>query len=130
MNLQEKIKGDLKVAMKESNKEAKDIIRVVIGEFNRVGKEVSDQEATAIIKKMVANANEMNNTAEADFLSEYLPKQLSEHDLRNIIQGILSSEHNISSMRDIGRIMGILQKEYAGMYDGKLASTIIKDKLA
>jgi|AntDeeMinimDraft_5_1070356.scaffolds.fasta_scaffold18724_3 hypothetical protein len=129
MNLQEKIKGDLKVAMKESNKEAKDIIRVVIGEFNRVGKEVSDQEATAIIKKMVANANEMNNTAEADFLSEYLPKQLSEHDLRNIIQGILSSEHNISSMRDIGRIMGILQKEYAGMYDGKLASTIIKDKL-
>jgi len=130
MNLQEKIKGDLKVAMKESNKEAKDIIRVVIGEFNRVGKEVSDQEATAIIKKMVANANEMNNTAEADFLSEYLPKQLSEHDLRNIIQGILSSEHNISSMRDIGKIMGILQKEYAGMYDGKLASTIIKDKLA
>jgi uncharacterized protein YqeY len=130
MNLQEKIKGDLKVAMKESNKEAKDIIRVVIGEFNRVGKEVSDQEATAIIKKMVANANEMNNTAEADFLSKYLPKQLSEHDLRNIIQGILSSEHNISSMRDIGRIMGILQKEYAGMYDGKLASTIIKDKLA
>ena len=130
MNLQEKIKGDLKVAMKESNKEAKDIIRVVIGEFNRVGKEVSDQEATAIIKKMVTNANEMNNTAEADFLSKYLPKQLSEHDLRNIIQGILSSEHNISSMRDIGRIMGILQKEYAGMYDGKLASTIIKDKLA
>jgi len=116
--------------MKESNKEAKVIIRVVIGEFNRVGKEVSDQEATAIIKKMVANANEMNNTAEADFLSEYLPKQLSEHDLRNIIQGILSSEHNISSMRDIGKIMGILQKEYAGMYDGKLASTIIKDKLA
>ena len=38
MTVQEKINGDLRVAMKESNKEAKDILRVVIGEFNRIGK--------------------------------------------------------------------------------------------
>jgi len=128
MTLQEKISGDLKVAMKESNIEAKDILRVVIGEFNRVGKEVSDQEATAIIKKMVGNANEMNNTSEADFLSEYLPKELSEVELKDVID-LICDYNGYETMKDMGAIMGKLKASHPNQYDGKLASTIIKNKL-
>jgi uncharacterized protein YqeY len=128
MTVQEKINGDLRVAMKESNKEAKDILRVVIGEFNRIGKEISDANATSIIKKMVGNANEMNNISEANFLGKYLPKQLTEDQIDMLVSQIIEDE-SIDSIKGMGKIMNILQKEYAGQYDGKLASTIIKDKL-
>jgi uncharacterized protein YqeY len=128
MTVQEKINGDLRVAMKESNKEAKDILRVVIGEFNRIGKEISDANATSIIKKMVGNANEMNNISEANFLGRYLPKQLTEDQIDMLVSQIIEDE-SIDSIKGMGKIMNILQKEYAGQYDGKLASTIIKDKL-
>ena len=56
MTIQEKIKADVKTAMLAKETQTRDILRVVIGEFNRIGKEVSDTEATATIKKMVANA--------------------------------------------------------------------------
>ena len=53
MTVQEHIVNDMKIAMREKNVEVRDLLRVVIGEFNREGKEVSDERATAVIKRMV-----------------------------------------------------------------------------
>jgi uncharacterized protein YqeY len=129
MTVQEKIKNDLKVAMQTSNKEVRDLLRVVLGEFDRIGKELSDEQATAVIKKMVANANEMNNEGEANYLAQYLPKELSEHDLANIIQKIITY-NGYDSMKDMGSIMGKLKQEHPNQYDGKLASILVKKALA
>lgn len=45
--------------MFQKNESVKSLLRVIIGEFNRVGKEISDSEATQILKKMVKNAQDM-----------------------------------------------------------------------
>jgi len=128
MTIQEKIKADVKTAMLAKETQTRDILRVVIGEFNRIGKEVSDTEATATIKKMVANAQEMKNESEVEILSAYLPKQLTEDQLDMLISQIIEDE-KIDSMRGMGKIMSELQRGFAGQYDGKLASKIVKEKL-
>ena len=50
--LQEQISIDLRTAMKNKDENVKSLLRVVIGEFGRVGKELSDDQVVSIIKKM------------------------------------------------------------------------------
>ena len=126
--VQQQIKDDMKQAMLQKNTEVRDILRVVIGEFNRVGKDVSDADATAIIKKMAQNAKDQENVDEQVILEGYLPTQLSEEELTDVIQDIIINE-DYSTMRDMGSIMGSLKAGHAGTYDGKLASTIVKKLL-
>ena len=128
MTIQEQIKADLKQAMLSKNVDVKDILRVVIGEFNREGKDVSDERATAIIKKMVQNAKDQENIEEQVILEVYLPTQMDEAKLTNVIQDIIIRD-GYTTMRDMGGIMGSLKAEHAGTYDGKLASTIVKKLL-
>jgi len=126
MTVSQQIIADMKTAMKTKNAPTRDLLRVVIGEFNRIGKEVSDEKALAIIKKMKINADEQKNDFERDVLNSYLPTQLSELELSNIIQEIVSTGVVGSNM---GAIMGILKRDYGGTYDGKMASTLVKSFL-
>lgn len=60
MNLQERIKSDLKTAMKEKNEAKKNTLRVVIGEFGRSDKkELPDDEVVKILKKLVKSEKEV-----------------------------------------------------------------------
>lgn len=129
MTIQEKINADLKLAMIQKNEVVKSLLRVVIGEFNRVDKTVSDEKATSILKKMVENAKELGNINEIEILSGYLPSQLSETELREVILSI-TKDTGASSMKDMGKVMNGLKEKYAGMYDGKLASSLIKEYLS
>ena len=75
MTVQEKINIELTLAMLNKEVAKRDLLRVVIGEFNRVDKTVSDEKALSIIKKMVENAKEQGNTGEVTILEQYLPTQ-------------------------------------------------------
>lgn len=127
MTIQEQIGVDLKQAMLQKNEGVKSLLRVVIGEFNRVGKEVSNEKATSIIKKMIDNAKEIGNQNEVTILESYVPKQLDEDTLKSIIGSIIVENHY--TVKDMGKIMAELKERFAGQYDGKLASTIIKSQL-
>lgn len=129
MTIQEQVSSDLTSAIKERNEGKKAILRVLIGEFNREGKVLPDEKATAIIKKMVANAEDMKNTTEAEILSEYLPKQLTNDQINMLVSQIIEDE-SITSMREMGKIMGIFKAEYAGKYDGSVVSKVIKERLS
>lgn len=131
MTVQERIKADLKEAIKSGNTEKKNLLRVIIGEFNRIGKELTDEIATKEIKKMYVNATDKDygNVDEAQILSEYLPKELSENDLSFIIKEIIQQD-GLSSMKDMGVVMSKLKETYPNQYDGKLASTIVRKELA
>ena len=129
MTVQAKIKEDLKQAMLEKNVEVRDLLRVVIGEFNRIGKEVSDKEAIAILKKMGQNATDQNNFKELHIIASYLPNQMDEDELTTTINEIVD-DLECTSMRDMGKVMGELKAKYGGEYDGKLASTIVRKVLA
>lgn len=129
MTLQEKIIKDLKEAMKSGNTEKRDLLRVVVGEFNRVGKELSDDVAQKEVKKMYMNAKELGSESEATILEEYIPQELTKDQLTMLIQDMIE-ETGVDSMKGMGRIMGMLAKEYPNRYDGKLASQIVKEILS
>lgn len=126
MDIQKKIKNDLKSAMINKDIVKRNILRVVIGEFNRIDKEVSDDKALSIIKKMIINANENKNYNEIEILNIYLPKQFTELELKTIITSIID-ENNFINM---GLVMKTLKDKYNGQYDGKLASNIVKKLLS
>lgn len=122
--LQEKIEADLKTAIKNQSEE-KSLLRVIIGEFNRFGKTLSDDEATKIIKKMKENAIEMHNQSEINILDRYLPQMLSTEDLSIVIENLIT-ENGIVDIKGMGIIMSKLKQKYPNQYDGKLASDIIR----
>lgn len=129
MTIQQTISQHIKEAMLAKDKERLSILRVVIGEFNRVGKEVSDDEARKIIKKMVENANDQNNKIEAVILSSYLPKQLTSDELENIIKAT-AQLNGYSGMSDMSLLMRHLSENYHGRYDGRLAADLVKQCLS
>ena len=127
--IQEKIKSDLKQAMLAKNSEVKDLLRVVIGEFNREGKEVDDAKATSIIKKMVENAKDQENFREVNILEEYLPKQMDDLELKRVCMNYIMKFDTVPTMKDMGKVMSYLKDNYSGQYDGKNASSIVRNLL-
>lgn len=128
MKLQEKIQSDLKMAMLNKDVNKRDLIRVLIGEINRMGKDVSDEDVLKIIKKMTENASLMNNEIEINILSEYLPKMLTEQEIDVIISDYILN-NNINNIKQMGLVMKYLKDEYGSSIDGKIASLIFKNKI-
>lgn len=127
MKLEEKIRLDIKKSMISKNTERTMLLRTIMGEFNRLGKDIPDEKAIAIMKKMKENAEQLGNTYEVDVLSEFLPNILSEEETINIVKTLLSE--NNYTMRDMGSIMKTLKSEYGQSMDMKIASVTIKNIL-
>lgn len=128
MSLQKRIADDLKAAMKNGEESRKSLLRVIIGEMNRVDKNLPDERVIAIIKKMVEGVKLVGNVEEEKILSEYLPKQLDEAQLTSLISALIFE--NNYTIKDMGKIMSALKEKYNGQYDGKLASTLVKSLLS
>ena len=62
-------------------------------------------------------------------LMNYLPKMLSESELKSAIDEIVLN-NGFATMKDMGNVMKVLKEKYPNQYDGKTASTYIKEKLA
>lgn len=107
---------------------------------NDGGRESTDAEVVAVVKKFIKNNNEMMSlvnkesyaflTAKIEnaLLEQYLPSQLSEDELNSLIQ------HQIDELIDVnpramGSIMKFLKENYTNQYDGGLASKLIREAL-
>jgi uncharacterized protein YqeY len=140
MTLQEQINANLKNAMLTNNTDVKAILRVLIGELNQKGKEHADTVVVAQVKKLIESAKVIiaspdaggdrvaTAVSEISILEAYLPKQLTEEDLRNSILSVVTA--NSYTVKDMGKVMSYLKENFAGQYDGKLASVIVKEVLA
>ena len=119
-------------ARKSGNKEAS-LLTTLLGEASAVGKnagnrETTDAEVVAVVKKFIKNIDETISAlssrnqdpsafvAEKKVLEEFLPKQLSEDELKKIAA-------SRSGMPDF---MKYLKEQFNGQYDGKLASSVAK----
>lgn len=140
MTLFEQIKADQLAARKAHNGLAASLLTTLIGEAAAIGKnagnrDVTDSEVVALVKKFVKGMDETlghlgNRNAEAqrivlaekDILAPYLPKQMDEAVLTQAILDIMVLEG-----ANVGKIMKALKEKYAGEYDGKMASAIVKD---
>jgi hypothetical protein len=78
---------------------------------------------------MVNNAKLIMANHEVKILEEYLPKMMSNDEIDKAIADIISV-NGYSSMADMGKIMGALKSQYSGLYDGKYASTSVKNALS
>lgn len=67
--------------------------------------------------------------AEAEVIEKFLPEQLSEDKVRDIVSGIIGRT-GAEGMKDMGRVMGLASNEMAGRADGKTISLIVKDILS
>ena len=141
MTLLEQIKSDQLQARIAADKAKASILTTLIGEAEMVGKndgnrDTTDQEVIATIKKFIKNIDETiavagsteTLVAEKDALQVYLPRQLTEPELRVTIGNIIVTQ-GLSGPKAMGRLMGELKKNHAGSYDGALASRLVKELL-
>lgn len=122
------------------------VLTPLIGEAEMVGKnagrEVTDAEVIQMVKKFVKNIDEtirllgdhdprtLAAIGEKMTLESILPKQLSEQELKDHIRDIHAGLVTHEGKADMGSIMKMLKTRFDGLYDGKLASALIKAELA
>ena len=150
MSLKKQIEEKLNEALKSKDKNTYPTLRLVVSAIKdaeiasrtRGQKELSDGELTAILKKMIKQRNEScevykkagrkelleNETKEIEVISAFLPKQLSEAETKKICEEAIKSS-GASSMKDMGKVMGILKSKYADTLDFSKVSSIIKELL-
>tara|TARA_B100000674_G_C37549975_1_gene782403 strand:- start:170 stop:637 length:468 start_codon:yes stop_codon:yes gene_type:complete len=152
MNLREKIETDYKNALKSKEKNRISTYRLILAGIkdldinNRSGpqkKETNDEDIKKLLKKMIKQRSESievykkNNRedlleieqGEVLILSDYLPKQISEEETKKICSQLISSI-GASSIKDMGKIMGELKKNYSDTIDFAKAGSILKELLS
>lgn len=148
MALEQQIQKDIMEAMKAHNTVRTNAVRAIKSEIllaktSGAGAEITDGDVIKLIQKLIKQRKESaamyaqggrqdladNELAEAAEMEGYLPKQLSEAEVEEIVKGIIA-ETGASSMADMGKVMGLATKELAGQADGRTVSTIVKKLLA
>jgi len=146
MSLIKDIKSDQLYSRKNKQASNATLLTTLIGEAEMIGKnngnrETTDAEVVAVIKKFIKNNQELMSVVnpessgfndakiENDILTNYLPTQLTETELRSVVQKRIATLENISP-KIMGKIMAWLKETYNGQYDGRMASTIVKELLS
>ncbi len=151
MSLRDKIETDYKSTLKSKDKNKISTYRLILSGIkdldinNRSGpdkKETDDNDIKKLLKKMIKQRSESievykkNNRkdlleieqGEVDVLSEYLPKQLNDEETKKICSDVIS-KLGASSIKDMGKVMGDLKKNYSESLDFSKAGSFLKDLL-
>ena len=151
MSMKETIETEYKNALKAKDKSKISTYRLILSSIkdlditNRSGpnkKETDDEDIKKLLKKMVKQRTESieiykkNNRTdlleveqnEHDILTSFLPKQLSEEETKKICEQIISKT-GAASIKDMGKVMGSLKKEYSDEIDFTKAGSLIKELL-
>lgn len=129
MTLKERIQEDRKIAMKNREIEKKNVLGTLLGELDRISKTPTDAEVVAVVKKIMENNVLTNTTNENEYLSIYLPELMSETEIKDAITPFID-EHGLNNPKSMGLVMKFLKDNYAGQYDGKTASDVVKKVLS
>ena len=149
--LREDLQNALKEAMKEKNMTVVSAVRLIIAglkekdvEARGKGKEqAEDTELLAMMQSMIKQRNESiriyiegnrpelaeKEKAEIEVIERFLPRQLNNEEMSEIIKTIISNVE-AQSVKDMGKVMAVLKAEYAGQMDFGKASGIIKSLLS
>lgn len=149
MALFEKVNEDIKTAMKERDKVALDTLRNIKKVFLEAktapgaNNTLEDADALKMIQKLAKQGKESAQTyidagrqdladaelAQVSVIERYLPEQLSEAEIEKIVKTLIE-QTGAASMKDMGKVMGMANKQLAGKADGKTISGIVKKLLA
>ena len=148
MKIEEKINESIKDSMKEKNRLRLDSLRAIksaiLIEKTKSGSKDQIEESVVlrILQKMVKQRNdsakiylEQNRkeladveTSQANIISEFLPTQLSESELSEIIDKVIE-EVGAESMKDMGKVISKVNERVSGQAEGRAIAEIVKKKL-
>ena len=148
MSLQEKIMIKMKEAMKSKDKVALESLRAIKSEIllaqtkSRASENLTEDTEIKLLQKLVKQRKDSAvlykeqgrddlaepELAQINVIAQFLPEQLNDEDLKNIVVEIIEKT-GATSMKDMGKVMGLASKQLAGKADGKAISTIVKQLL-
>ena len=149
MSLENKIEERLNQSLKNKEKNVFPTLRLIISAIKDTKialklKEgpLKDTDVMSILKKMLKQRNDSceaykkadredllkKELEEINIINEFLPKQMDENETKKICQNVIKTI-GASSMKDMGKIMGILKKDHGDVLDFSKVSKIIKDLL-
>ncbi len=149
MALFEKISDDIKDAMKARDKVRLETLRNIKKVFLEAktapgaNDTLEDTDALKILAKLAKQGKESaqvfidqnrqdladEELAQVTVIEEYLPKQMSETEIEAVVKNIIT-ETGASTMKDMGKVMGLASKQMAGKADGRIISTLVKKLLS
>lgn len=146
MNLEEKVQADMKAAMLAKDQPKLEAIRAIKSVLLLLKTSPDGLTEESAIKALQKEVKKRKETAElyvsqarqdladievfqASVIESYLPQQMGEAELRDALK-VLISEVGASGPGDMGKVMGVATKKFAGVADGKLISVIVKEILS
>tara|TARA_Y100001936_G_C15474657_1_gene360436 strand:- start:24 stop:479 length:456 start_codon:yes stop_codon:yes gene_type:complete len=150
MSLKNQIEEKLNQALKAKDKNTYPTLRLIVSAIkdaeianrSKEKKGISDSDIMGILKKMIKQRNEScevykkagrtelleNETKEINVINAFLPKQLNNEETRKICEEAIKSV-GATSMKDMGKIMGVLKSKHADTLDFSKVSLVIKELL-
>lgn len=144
MSLKEQLFSDLKQAMKDKDSVKKDVVQMVRAGILQIEKDnkiesLDDDSVLTVIAKEIKKLNDVlpdfekggrqdlidEANQKINILKAYLPEQLSEDEIKNIIKTVVD-EIGACSMKDMGKVMGAVSAKTKGRADNKLVSELVK----
>lgn len=149
MSLQNKVMEKLKEAMKAKDSVALESLRAIKSAIllaqteSGAKQDLTEAEELKLLQKLVKQRKDSATLyqeqgrmdlaepelAQVAVIEEFLPEQMSQDELRKVISEIVSKT-GATSMKDMGKVMGMASKELAGKADGKAISNVVKSLLS
>ncbi|MGE7905433.1 GatB/YqeY domain-containing protein [Peribacillus simplex] len=147
MSLLERLNNDMKQAMKNKEKDKLSVIRMlkasIQNEAMKQRQDLTDDEELTVLsrelKQRKDSLQEFENAGRSDlvdkvrtelvYVEAYMPEQLSEEDISNIVKQTIE-EVNATSKADMGRVMGALMPKVKGKADGSLVNKLVQQHLS
>lgn len=144
MSLEKTLMADLKTAMKAKDQAAMRTLRsiksaILLKKTDGSGAEITAADEIKLIQKLVKQRQDSldiyvkqdredlaaTEREEIEVLQRYLPEQMGEEELTKVIQNIITTT-GASSMKDMGKVMGMANGQLAGKADGKTIAKVVK----
>lgn len=147
MNLLDRLNVDMKEAMKNKEKQKLSVIRMVKSalqnESIKLGNELTDEDALTVLNRELkqrkdslhefekANREDLADKVrdEISILEVYMPEQLSEEEVSEIVKATIS-EVGAASKADMGKVMGAIMPKVKGKADGGLVNRLVQQHLS
>ena len=144
--LKEKLLEDLKVSMRDKNVVRKNTVQMIRAAILQIEKDTGNEVDDAKIIDIIAKEMKKKKDAMADFekagrqdlidqtneemkvLEEYLPKQLSKEEIKEIVSKVIAKT-GATSMKDMGIVMKEAKAEIGAGADGKTINEVVKELL-
>ena len=146
MNFLDKIKTHMYDAMKSGDKDKAGTLRTLLAKLkdrqinNR--KDLTERDCISVIKTLVKQREEaadmyekagrdtlaQKEKIEFDILNSYLPEMMSEVEIRNLVESVIS-ETNAKGIAEMGKVMPLVMQKGGDVIDGKMANQILRELL-